>query len=146
MDTGTHDPARQWQGNEEREREMPRRLFKIARAALLNGWMVVIDHRAEGPGWRIVIRDERHCMHLAYAPTQPSRIDRYGPWTHTRSGLWGACAAQESRVEVRADKIVQWLEDHPDLCTGDKFAEALARAHACHCSPREPDARNQRQA
>lgn len=112
---------------------MPGRMLGIARDALLNGWMVVIDHRPEGVGWRVVIRDDRHCMHMAFIPSPPGRIDRNGPWTHTRSGLWGYCAAQEPRVEVRVGSIREWLAEHPAQCEGDEFAEALAKAHRCHC-------------
>lgn len=138
MDTGTHDLTRPRSNppglNPDRELEMPRRLLGLARDALLNGWMVLLDQRADGIGWRIIIRDERHCMHMAFKPTEPGRLDRHGPWSHTRTGLWGACAAQEARVEVRVASISRWLAEHPEQCKGDAFAAALTRAHGCHCS------------
>lgn len=119
---------------DEREEEMPRRLFGIARDALLNGWMVQLDHTANGGGWRIIIRDERHCMHMSFLPSQANRVSRHGPWSYTRNGLWGTCVAQEEKLEVRAGEIGRWLADHPDQCTGNDYAEKLALLHSCHCS------------
>jgi hypothetical protein len=141
LDTATHEPAGVFRPkhppNPEREKEIPRRLFAMARDALLAGFMVVIDQRERGEGWRIVIRDERHCMHLAYAPSSPDRVDRFGPWAHTRAGLWGCCASSKDRIEVRVANIPTWLTEHPEECKGDQGYGALAKHHACHCSTSE---------
>lgn len=141
LDIGTDNRRPHRQPADAREKEMPRRLLAVARDALLGGFMVVIDQRVSGAGWRIVIRDERHCMHLTYVPSKPDRVDRHGPWSHTRSGMWGTCAAQPDRTEVRPAQISDWLANHPHECKGDDYAADLDKYHGCHCTTAEaPDA------
>lgn len=112
---------------------MPRRMFGIARDALMNGFLVTIDQHVSGEGWRMTLRDEHHCLHISYVPSSTAKRARYGPWTHTRNGLWGNCAAQEHRIDVRPGDIKSWLETHPNACKGGAYAAALEATHRCHC-------------
>ena len=117
-----------------REREFPFRMLEFARTAVLHGWTVQLSKLTshDVPAWKMIFRDDNHCLHLVYHRTPEKKIAKYGLWRN-RYGSRGNCTAEPEKIHVAKDGLAQWLRTHRETCQGGPHLAEMATHHRCHC-------------
>lgn len=86
----------------------PPRLWEIAAVAVDHGWQVMIGRSAvSGKGWRLVISDDHHCLHINWHP------GHNGPWSLRPSTVGTRCP---KGLTVHVKDLGSFLRLHPARC------------------------------